>query len=204
MMALYIGGLAGMAYGLLIGPLFFAGIKATVQRGKPGGLSVMAGSLISDLILAFAGWLGAAALQQWIDSPWINEILHFSGGLILVVFGIATFFVKPKIHVPGIPDQRRLAAYGFWPELLIGFSIHTFNPSNWLFWIGLAAAYEKTGNGTEALLGAMIAVILANLGKILLTYRIARMLDPKWLVFFIRAAGAVILVIGLGILIAAI
>ncbi|MBK8556529.1 MAG: LysE family transporter [Lewinellaceae bacterium] len=200
MNAFFSGCLAGIAYAILLGPLFFAGIHATIRKGKPGGLAVVAGSFFSDLLMAIVGFSGASALEKWINAPAVTDILHLGGGLILTGIGASVLLLRPGINLDAKKSRWKFRPTGYWGETLMGFSINSLNPSNWLFWIGVAAAFEHEGQGWLSVAGALLTVVSADVGKVLITFRIARKLDPKWLAFIIRIGGLIILILGLAVL----
>jgi threonine/homoserine/homoserine lactone efflux protein len=200
MTAFWSGWAAGLAYGLLLGPMFFAGVRAIFQRGLAAGLRIVAGSFLSDSLMAWCCWFSAAGLAHWVARPEVKQWLGLTGGLILLGFGCSALLSRPRISVDDwerSSGARRLTKL---QDFSIGFSLNTFNPSNWLFWCGLAAVFQNGHYNGAAILGAVGSVVVCDTLKLLLAWRLARRLAPVWLHRFIAAAGIIMLLLGVAAL----
>ena len=122
--------LKGLAMGLLlvisVGPVIFTIIKQSINNGKEGGFSFVAGVWLSDLV-----WI----ILSNIFSEFVTTLLDFkkpigiAGSLFLISMGVFyVFFKKVKLHPQDIKlppleksDHARIA--------LQGFLINTLNPA---------------------------------------------------------------------------
>ncbi len=197
MTAFWSGWAAGFAYGLLLGPMFFAGVRAIFQRGWSAGMRIVAGSFFSDSLMAVSCWFSAAGLAHWIARPDVKQWLGLVGGVILLCFGISALVSRPKFSLDDWEHNSSARRMTKLQDFSIGFSLNTFNPSNWLFWCGLAAIFQSgpQHNGA-AILGAVGSVVVCDVLKLWLASRLARRLAPVWLRRFIAAAGVMMMLLG--------
>ncbi|MBK9337777.1 MAG: LysE family transporter [Lewinellaceae bacterium] len=197
------GILAGLAYGLLLGPLFFLGLQVTLKQGLRNGLALALGAFFSDAILAFGGWWSSAWLFSLARGEQFQSAMGVTGALLLIGFGVSAMAPRrekaPAMLYPGTGRRR----YSF----LKGFAINMANPSNWLFWLGLATAARaeaptENPHYTLVFIGASLLMVLStDIAKVLLANQIGRRLRPDLPGKIVRSAGAVLIVLGSGMLI---
>ena len=83
----------GVGLSFSIGPAFFALIQVGIQRGKKYGYAMAIGILLSDCTLIAISLLGFTSL---LDNPDYTNYIGITGGIILVLYGIYSFFNPPK------------------------------------------------------------------------------------------------------------
>jgi len=198
------GLLSGLAYGLLLGPLFFMNIRATLSHGWRQGMALVAGAFASDLILVMASWWGAERLASITSEDLFQSWFGLICGLLLFGFGLSAAWPRKRnfeaqMNTPQSVVKRR---YGF----LQGFSINMTNPSNWLFWLGVAtAAKAEAPGGDEFYLrffmgAALIGLFTTDLAKVLLAHQIGQRLKPGVPEKIVRFAGFILMGVSLWIL----
>ena len=115
---LFKGIISGITISFLIGPIFFALADITISKGWKCGLSYVFGVLLSDVILIY---LVETILQRFpFDS--IKTEVGITGGILLIIFGIATFLSKSSVKALDVTNVRTLAG-AFVKELPLIFSI---------------------------------------------------------------------------------
>lgn len=192
------GILSGLAYGLLLGPLFFVSLKVTLSQGWRNGVALVGGAFASDALLVVGGWWSAAWLSAFARQDVFQSGFGLVSGLVLFGFGISA--VWPRKHViltTNVDDSGFKRRYSF----LKGFLINSSNPSNWLFWLSLATVAQAesliTGDHyAEIFLSAtLIVVLLTDLSKVLLAHKIGKKLKPGVPEKVIRIAGVILLAV---------
>ncbi len=198
------GVLAGLAYGFLLGPLFFVSLKVTLAQGWRHGLALVGGAFASDAVLVGGGWWSAARLATLARQEIFQSGFGLVSGLILFGFGVSAVWPRrPKAlsSNPAEPPVRR--RYTF----LQGFAVNMSNPSNWLFWLSLATVVQAEalpagGRYAEVFLVVTLAVVfLTDLAKILLAHHIGRYLKPGVPEKIVRVAGVILLVVSVWMLV---
>ncbi|MFN0216214.1 MAG: LysE family translocator [Saprospiraceae bacterium] len=199
------GLLSGLAYGLLIGPLFFMNIRTTLQHGTRQGVALVGGAFTSDLMLVFASWWGAARLAVITNDAAFQRWFGLICGLLLLGFGISAVWPRRRNFDKQMNDSQALPKRRF--AFLQGFSINMTNPSNWLFWLGVAAAASSDApDGDKYYLrffmaAALISLFSTDLAKVLLAYQIGKRLKPGVPEKIVRLAGFILIGVSSWILI---
>src|ERR1700710_3034677 len=101
--------LKGLAIGLLlaisVGPVIFAIIKQSINNGKEGGFSFVAGVWLSDIIIVVL----SNAFSEWVTHMLIyKQIIGYFGSSFLVAMGIYFVFfkkVKMRTSINGVASR---------------------------------------------------------------------------------------------------
>ena len=121
----------GVVLAFLVGPVFFAIIQTSVERGFWNGVLVALGVSASDMLLVIICYFGIA---QFIEDPVVKSYMSYIGGGILILFGLYYLVVKSRkvnqTHVQAA-DEKKLYRY-----IVKGFVLNGFTPTVLLFWIG--------------------------------------------------------------------
>jgi threonine/homoserine/homoserine lactone efflux protein len=198
------GLLSGLAYGLLIGPLFFMNIRTTLRDGVRQGMALVAGAFTSDLVLVLASWWGAGRLAAMTSEGMFQSWFGLACGLLLFGFGLSAVLPGKRDLSAQLNENQSVAKRHH--AYLQGFSINMSNPSNWLFWIGVAtAARAEVPSGSEThmrffMASTLIALFLTDLGKVLLAHQIGQRLKPGVPEKIVRFAGFILMAVSSWIL----
>lgn len=196
------GVLAGLAYGMLLGPLFFLGLQVTLRRGLRNGLALAAGAFISDALLAAGGWWSAARLLALVKEAQFQSVVGLIGALLIIGFGISALRPHKESGADLFAERPAKRRYSF----MKGFALNMANPSNWLFWLGLAAAAgaeapEGIRYYTLVFLGAALSMVLTtDVAKIILAGKVGARLPPGLPGRIVQLAGAVLIAVGTWVL----
>ncbi len=121
----------GVVLAFLVGPVFFAIIQTSVERGFWNGVLVALGVSASDTLIVIICYFGVA---QFTTDPTTKNYMAYVGGGILILFGIYYLFIKSRkgkqstIHAV---EERKLYRY-----MVKGFVLNGFTPTVLLFWLG--------------------------------------------------------------------
>jgi threonine/homoserine/homoserine lactone efflux protein len=191
------GLLSGLAYGMLIGPLFFMNIRTTLTHGMRQGVALVAGAFTSDLLLVLASWWGASRLASITSEGLFQSWFGLICGLLLFGFGLSAAWPRKRRfdnemnESQPIPKRR----YAFFQ----GFSVNMSNPSNWIFWLGVAtAARAEAPGGSETyvrffMAAALLGLFSTDLSKALLAHQIGKRLKPGVPEKIVRFAGFILM-----------
>lgn len=192
------GTLAGLAYGLLLGPLFFLGLQVTLNRGLRNGLALAFGAFTSDALLALGGWWSSAQLLALAKEDFFQSSMGTIGALLIIGFGVSAIWPRNEKATDMLVASAGKRRYSF----LKGFMLNMANPSNWLFWMGLATAARaeappELGQYTLVfLVAALIMVLSTDLAKVLLANKLGRTLRPGLPGKIVRLAGLILVGVG--------
>lgn len=148
----------GIVLTFLTGPVFFALIKTSIEKGFHAGVALALGVVSSDVVFVGAIIFGS----QFVDVPpkvkvWAGVV----GCVILFTIGIYYLFKKPEVSYNShTPASINKAGYFF-----KGFLMCIFNPSllfHWITVIGTASTMYHIGvHHRQLKIAIMFATILA-------------------------------------------
>lgn len=151
----------GIGFGLVLtfltGPVFFALIKTSIEKGFHAGVALALGVVSSDLVFVGAILFGS----QYFDiTPHDKIVAGIVGSAILFTIGIYYIFKKATINYTNtVPTRLHRAGY-----FLKGFVMCIFNPTilfHWTIVIGAASTLYHEGVPNRSIkIGVMFLTIL--------------------------------------------
>jgi threonine/homoserine/homoserine lactone efflux protein len=205
--------LKGLAISLLlvfsVGPVIFTIIKQSINHGRRGGFSFVAGVWFSDII-----WVVLSVSFGEL----VKALLHFRtpigviGSLFLIALGIYYAFVK-KIQPRHLQESDiEIAGQQITPTgkktnyiaiFTSGFLLNTLNPAVISFWLLMAASLATvyTFNHQIIIFTTCLAInMLADVAKVLGAGYIGKKLSDKNILRINRISGVLYLAFGAVIL----
>lgn len=107
-----------------MGPVGILIIQRTLNKGRWEGFATGVGASLSDLIYAIISGIGLKFVTDIIEDPVIAIWIKAIGGLLLFLFGIYTFFSKPKEGLKPVKRNKGTIFQNF----LTGFAVTFSNP----------------------------------------------------------------------------
>lgn len=198
------GILSGLGYGLLLGPLFFLNIRITLGHGLRHGLALVAGAFVSDLLLVLACWWSAETLAAVSNDNFFQGWFGLICGLLLFGFGLSAAWPrKHRFDEEMTGDiSRSKRRYSF----LQGFFINSSNPSNWLFWLSVAAVAKSQADDGDVqysrlfMAAALVALFATDLTKALIAHKVGKRLKPGIPEKIVAVAGIILIGLSLWII----
>ena len=192
--------LKGLAMGLLlaisVGPVIFTIIKQSINNGKEGGFSFVAGVWVSDLLLVLLSNLFSEFVTALMD---FKKPIAVTGSVFLISMGVFYLFFK-KVHLH--PEDIKLPPLQRSDHLKIavsGFLVNTLNPAVMAFWLTSATALAVTHTLKERIiifLTCLIINISADIGKVRLAGKLRSRLTIKNIRLINKISGFILLVFG--------
>lgn len=188
---LFKGIISGITISFLIGPIFFALAEITITKGWKCGLSYVAGVLISDVLLIYL--VETVLLQFPFEN--IKTQVGIFGGILLIIFGLASFFTKASIEYANIIRIKTL-----FQSFLKGVTINVFNPFVTIWWITMytTISINFTVYGDKFLFyfGILLMVFLFDLLKMRFAYYLKQNLTIEKLLIVKKVAGVCLFIFG--------
>lgn len=205
--------LKGLAIGLLlifsVGPVIFTTIKQSINHGRRGGFSFIAGVWISDLVWVLLSNGFSEVVKKLLD---FKIQIGISGCCFLIGMGIYFAFIK-KIEPRRLQEPTEIAGDEITPAgkktnyfaiLSSGFIINTLNPAVISFWVLMAASLASVYSLYDRIIifsTCLGITILADIGKVLGAGYIGKKLSDRVILLINRVSGVLYLVFGVVILI---
>ncbi len=202
----------GLAISLLlifsVGPVIFTVIKQSVNHGRRGGFSFIAGVWLSDII-----WVVLSVSF----SEAIKTVLHFkipigiAGCIFLIGMGVYFAFIK-KVKPRRVQEPTEIAGDEMTPTgkhtnyfaiFTSGFIINTLNPAIISFWVLMAASLASvySFNHQVIIFITCLAVnMVADIAKVLGAGKLGKKLSDKNILRINRISGILYLIFGAVIL----
>lgn len=178
-MVFFHGALMGLTLATVfgIGPAFFLLIQTSISKGFRKALMFDVGVMLSDIIVVVLMMM--TSIQLTFDGGGNGLVAGITAGLIVIGFGIFTYYSKPekivarsekksaqleevekkfeKIdqHLDKLDEKFDIKREGprWYVYLSKGFVMNIFNPFVWVFWMGSVATVSGSDvyNGNETL-----------------------------------------------------
>jgi threonine/homoserine/homoserine lactone efflux protein len=204
--------LKGLAIGLLlifsVGPVIFTTIKQSINHGRRGGFSFIAGVWLSDIIWVVLSNGFSEAIKVLLD---FKIPIGIAGCCFLIGMGIYFAFIK-KIEPRRVQEPTEIAGdvitaagkkTNYFAILSSGFIINTLNPAVISFWVLMAASLASVYSLYDRIIifSTCLGVnMLADVGKVLGAGYIGKKLSDRVILMINRVSGVLYLVFGVVIL----
>lgn len=193
--------LEGLSYGvatmLLIGPVFFTLLRASLEHGTRGGLAVACGIIVSDVLVAVLCTTGLVlAMQRSIPQQWIA----LAAGLLLLALGLRYLVIRDL----AMDNQAHRSGRTTLALFASGFLVNFVNPFVFAVWVAFvmrASAFGNTGGSTNFLAGVVMGIFATDIAKVLLAQRLRALLNPITLRRLYFMLGLVLIGFGLRMLV---
>ncbi len=145
----------GFVLSFLTGPVFFALIKTSIEKGFYAGVSLAGGVLISDVFYVSLSLYGSSFLA--LENQYRIQI-GIAGSTILFSIGLYYLFKKVKVNYEQSTSRRHNTGY-----FLKGFLMCIFNPAILLYWLSVTSGVISISGEIKS------SEIIPFFGSILLT-----------------------------------
>ncbi len=121
---------AGILLSFLAGPVFFALIRTSIEKGFQAGFSLALGVFISDLLFIILMLFGSGLIPIEKTFNSYNRAVGFIGGGIMLGIGLFYMLKKSKLIFDSTPEKVNRAGF-----LLKGIAMSLFSPPTIIYWI---------------------------------------------------------------------
>ncbi|MFM2360350.1 MAG: hypothetical protein RLY16_2343 [Bacteroidota bacterium] len=196
--------LTGLAISVLlifsVGPVVFTIIKQSINNGRAGGFSFVAGVWLSDVV-----WV----LLSNAFSEIMTQLLHFKteigfvGSLILLGLGIFYLFFK-KIHLKEDEDKIKITTRDHAKLIASGFILNSVNPAVFAFWLTTATAIAATHTIQERIIifsSCLLINTSVDIAKVVLAGKIRKNINEKTISWINKISGLILVGFGIALLV---
>ena len=184
-----------------VGPVIFTIIKQSLNNGREGGFSFVAGVWLSDILLIIV----TNAFSELVTNIMAyRHLLALIGSGFLILMGVFyVFFKKIRLQNPdgGIIKFSRAEMVKIFTS---GFFINTLNPNVFLFWLGTATAFASRYTFTERILIFSICLIVnvaADCAKVLMAGKLRKRLTIHNISLINKISGTILIGFGIALLV---
>jgi len=197
--------LNGVTLGLIlvisVGPVIFSIIKQSLNNGREGGFSFIAGVWLSDIILIIVSNVFSELVTTMMA---YRKLLGIIGSVFLFLMGVYyVFFKKTKLQNPdGV--IIKFSKTDVLKIFVSGFLLNTINPNVFLFWLGTATAFASEYDFNERIMifATCLAVnMTADIFKVLMAGKLRNRLTVHNISLINKVSGTILIGFGIALLV---
>ena len=187
----------GLAISLLlifsVGPVIFTILKQSINNGRAGGFSFVAGVWLSDLLWVVLSNAFSEIVNGLMD---FKKPIAIVGSSFLMALGIFYLLFK-KNHIKEDENKIVITAGTHAKLVLQGFLINTLNPALMLFWLTTATALAATHSIQQRIVIFSTCLLInsaSDIAKVLLANRLRTKLTEKNISLINKISGLILLI----------
>jgi len=191
----------GFILAISVGPVIFTIIKQSLNNGKEGGFSFVAGVWLSDIILVVVSNAFSQLVASLLE---FKIIIGLIGSGFLIIMGVFyVFFKKIKLQASVEGAVTRFRKRDMAKIFSSGFLINTLNPNVFLFWLGTATAFASKYSFNERVLIFAVCLALnvaADIFKVLMAGKLRKRLTLHNMAVINKVSGSILIAFGIALL----
>lgn len=172
----------GVILAFTIGPVFFILIETSITKGIRSALAFDIGAISGDIFFIVLAYWGTSKLSVYIEN---NPNLFLYGGLLIIVYGLFSFF-KERRDFRLNPPQVRIVAIkkgNYFTFFYKGFFLNVINVGVFFYWLATIATFSARPGMTPTrvlffLATILLTYLLTDIVKILIAKRLRHRLTP--------------------------
>lgn len=186
----------GFLLSFMIGPVFFVLLETSATRGFRAAIAFDLGVIVADALFLIIAYFSSFQLLENLSN---QPGLYVFGGVILLVYGITTFFKKP-------PKKRdtdvKSSKSDYFSLAVKGFLLNFINIGVLVFWLGViivvGPSLDNEPNRILVFFSSMVgAYFVMDIFKILLAKQLKQKLTSKRIYYIKKGLGIILMICGL-------
>lgn len=186
----------GFLLSFMIGPVFFVLLETSALKGFRAALSFNIGVIIADTLFILVAYFSSYQLLENLSN---QPGLYVFGGVILLVYGISTFFRKTLDT--GSKETIKITGSDYFGLLIKGFLLNFINIGVLMFWLGViiivGPSLDNEPPRIRLFFGSMLAAyFITDLFKIVLAKQLKRKLTTARIRNLKKGIGLILVICG--------
>ena len=172
----------GVILAFTIGPVFFILIETSITKGIRSALAFDIGAISGDIFFIVLAYWGTSKLSVYIEN---NPNLFLYGGLLIIVYGLFSFFKEHRDFRLNPPQARIVAIKegNYFTFFYKGFFLNVINVGVFFYWLATIATFSARPGMTPTrvlffLATILLTYLLTDIVKILIAKRLRHRLTP--------------------------
>ena len=193
---------AGLVLAIMSGPVFFALLQTSIEKGFVAGVLFALGVVISDSMYFLIAYFGLSQIKLQGGSD-IQEILGLVGGVIIIIFGIQLLRKRPQLNAQETPPTA--SRNSLMRSLGKAFLLNGLNPFVLFYWASIVGALGSEYHFDQKSIFAffvmcMITVFGTDMLKAYLAQRLRALMTINFMLWLNRIAGGGLTLAGIVLL----
>lgn len=189
----------GFGLAFMVGPVFFVLIETSITKGARAALIFDLGVVLSDVIFILIAYYGSRTLLEKIkDDP----RLYVIGGVILIAYGIYTFFYKKSKKIVTDKELVVVESNNYLGLFFKGLFLNLINIGVFVFWLAIVIAISSSLQMDESkifnyFLIVILTFLLTDFAKIIASKQLKKKLTPAVLRKIRQVIGVFFIIFGI-------
>jgi threonine/homoserine/homoserine lactone efflux protein len=180
---------------VLVGPVFFALIQTSLNKGFLAGVTFALGIFLSDATFFILSYFGISTIAH---SQSLKTMMGVGGGAFLIGFGLS--LALRKVDVNRI-DDADIKANSLIRNTLKGFLMNSINPGVFFYWLSVVGAATVKFDAVPRRIFAffittMLIVFSMDVLKSYLAARLKKVITNKLMTWLNRVSGSILVLAG--------
>lgn len=186
----------GFFLSFMVGPVFFVLLQTSAIKGFRAAILFDSGVIIADILFIFLAYFSSFQLLENLSN---QPGLYVFGGVILLIYGLVTFF---KVDAKEVPVQSiKIKKLDFLSLFIKGFLLNFINIGVLVFWLGIIIVVGPSLDNEPNRIFVFFATVLASyfmtdIFKILLAKQLKRKLTKKRIRTIKKLIGVILIICG--------
>ncbi len=183
----------------MIGPVFFVLLEISITKGFRAALMFDLGVILADVFFIGVAYLGSYRLIQSLkDDP----ALFIFGGIIMVTYGLISFFKLRKAHKAEVDEEAvELIKKDYLNLFIKGFLLNFINIGVLGFWLLIIITFVpklqvELSNVIWFFTTVIVTYIITDIGKILLSKQLRNKLTTENIIKIKKISSILLIVFG--------
>jgi threonine/homoserine/homoserine lactone efflux protein len=189
----------GIFLSFMIGPVFFVLLEISITKGFRAALMFDLGVILADVFFIGVAYLGSYRLIQSLkDDP----ALFIFGGIIMVTYGLISFFKLRKAHKAEVDEEAvELIKKDYLNLFIKGFLLNFINIGVLGFWLLIIITFVpklqvEPSNVIWFFTTVIVTYIITDIGKILLSKQLRNKLTTENIIKIKKISSILLIVFG--------
>ena len=186
----------GFFLSFMVGPVFFVLLQTSAVKGFRAAITFDIGVLFADVLFILVAYFSSFQLLENLSN---QPGLYVFGGVILLVYGLVTFFRTEKKEIP--IESKKIRKSDFFGLFIKGFLLNFINIGVLVFWLGIIIIVGPSLDNQPNRFFTFFATVLlsyfvTDVFKILLAKQLKRKLTPERIVWVKKVIGIILIICG--------
>lgn len=186
----------GFFLSFMVGPVFFVLLQTSAVKGFRAAITFDLGVLFADVLFILVAYFSSFQLLENLSN---QPGLYVFGGVILLVYGLVTFFRTEKKEIP--IESNKIRKSDFFGLFIKGFLLNFINIGVLVFWLGIIIIVGPSLDNQPNRFFTFFATVLlsyfvTDVFKILLAKQLKRKLTPERIVWVKKVIGIILIICG--------
>lgn len=186
----------GFFLSFMVGPVFFVLLQTSAVKGFRAAITFDFGVLFADVLFILVAYFSSFQLLENLSN---QPGLYVFGGVILLVYGLVTFFRTEKKEIP--IESKKIRKSDFFGLFIKGFLLNFINIGVLVFWLGIIIIVGPSLDNQPNRFFTFFATVLlsyfvTDVFKILLAKQLKRKLTQERIVWVKKVIGIILIICG--------